>query len=740
MPTHRATLLLYSLTIFLSAALLFLVQLVFARMVLPLLGGSPSVWNTAMVFYQAVLLAGYAYAHFLSLRLPVRAQVIVHTIVLAVPALFLPFVVPASAHPPADANPIPWLLWLLTAAVGVPFFAVSTTSPLLQKWFAATEHPGARDPYFLYAASNTGSLLGLLGYPFFIEPNSTLQHQGIGWTIGYVVLVVFCLACGLIAWRHAKGTVENKPAVPTRVNVGVAPTWPRRLRWVVCAFVPSSLMLSVTAYISSDIATVPLLWVLPLAVYLITFILVFAQRTIIPHAVAQRVFPLALVPVVMAIATGSTTPMSLLLMLHLVAFFLAALVCHGEVARDRPPAEHLTEFYLWLSVGGVLGGAFNALLAPLIFDGVFEYHLALVAAAFLGVPRGDAVRATRSRWLDVLLPVGLALLAVVLLLVIGVQEEETRPVQTFIVFGVPTLLCFLMSRRRFRFALGLAAVLLVSNAAPGRESLQLEAARSFFGVHRVTMDSGRKFHRLIHGKTIHGMQSLDPAKRRVPLTYYHPSGPLGQIFAAWDGRLNGPIAAVGLGAGATAAYGKPGQELTFFEIDPVVKRIASDPKYFTYLSDSPARINVVLGDARLSLQSAADAHFQFIILDAYSSDSIPVHLITREALQLYLRKLAPEGLIALHISNLHMDLRPVVANLAHDAGMVCLLEDDSEPADEEIAAGKTQSQWALLARSESDLAPVLDDRRWRRDAGDPALRVWTYDYSSIVSVLNFGLR
>lgn len=740
MFSHRATLLLFSLTIFLSAALLFLVQLVFARMVLPLLGGSAAVWNTAMVFYQAVLLAGYAYAHALGTRLPLRAQLPVQALVLLAPVLVLPFAVPAGWMPPAESNPIPWLLGLLAVGVGLPFFAVSTTSPLLQKWFTASGHPDAKDPYFLYAASNAGSLLGLLAYPFVIEPNTSLVFQARVWAWGYAMLALLFLAAGFLAWRGANATKPSAPSPPA-AKKSAAPTGRQRARWIVCALVPSSLMLSVTAYVSSEIAAVPLLWVLPLALYLMTFILVFAQRTIIPRTFAQRALPIALVPVIMAIATGSTTPIALLVGVHLIGLFVVALVCHGEMAAARPAADHLTEFYLWVSFGGVLGGVFNALLAPLLFKGVLEYHLGLIAAAYLGALELKSSQPKRARQLDVLLPLGLAVLVFALVFGIGVKQDpnEREPVRALIVFGVPALLCFLMSRHRVRFSLGVAVILLASYFVKPGEGVPVHTERSFFGVHRVTREADGGFHWLIHGRTIHGMQSLDPANRQTPLSYYHPTGPLGQVFTAFGAELNGPVAGVGLGAGAIAAYGRAGQEMTFYEIDPVVKRLASDPRYFTYLADSPAKPSVVLGDARLSLQAAPDAHYQLMVLDAYSSDSIPVHLLTREAIQLYLRKLRPGGLLAFHISNLHLDLRPVVAALARDAGLVCLVQEDTDVDEADAEAGKSPSQWAVLARTPQDVVR-LGGGRWVVDPGEKDGRVWTDDYSSVVSVLNWSLH
>lgn len=734
---HRANLTLFSLTLFLSAALLFLIQLIYARMVLPLLGGSAAVWNTAMVFYQALLLGGYAYAHLVATRLSLRRQVPLQALILAVPVLVLPLAVPSGWTPPAEGHPVPWLLALLAVGAGLPFFAVSTTSPLLQKWFAATRHPQAGDPYFLYAASNAGSLLGLLAYPFVIEPQTSLALQARLWAGGYAGLAVLVLTAGIVAWR-SQGVAGAAVAKQAGLSITAAPAARQRVRWVIYALVPSSLMLSATAYVSSEIATVPLLWVLPLALYLGTFIFAFARRTILPRPLVRRLLPIALVPVVMAIATGSTTPIMMLVAAHLVALFVVALVCHGELAATRPAQDHLTEFYFWVSLGGVLGGVCNALIAPLLFTGVLEYHLGLIAAAFLGVRNSAPSASGRQRQLDLLLPSGLAALVIALMFRFGSTPAagNPEPARALLVFGVPVLLCYLMSRRRLRFSLGVAAILLSSYFLKPGAPLTIHTERSFFGVHRVTHDPKRGLRELIHGRTIHGVQSLDPARRKVPLSYYHPTGPLGQVFRSLGEELSGPVAGVGLGVGAMAAYGRPGQEMTFYEIDPVVKRLASDPRFFTYLSSSAATIQVVLGDARLSLQSAPDAHYQVMVLDAYSSDSIPVHLLTREALQLYLRKLRPGGLLALHISNLHLNLKPVVAALARDAGLVCLMQNDTGLSAAEVAAGKSPSQWAVLARRPEDVASLQSAGPWHLDAGSPSTRVWTDNYSSVVSALD----
>jgi hypothetical protein len=736
-------LIVYAATIFVSATLLFVVQPMFARMVLPLLGGSPGVWNTALVFYQATLLAGYAYAHASTRWLAVRRQAAVHLALLWLPLLVLPIGVPAGWTPPAETNPIPWLLGLLSVSVGLPFFLVSTSSPMLQKWFSATGHPIADDPYALYVASNVGSLLAILLYPAVIEPHLTLEQQGRWWAAGYGLLMVLTLACAWVLWRSRETAVNvasrnvTESSASVQNSLPAALTFGRRLRWLLLSFAPSSLMLSVSTYISSDLAAVPLLWVIPLAIYLLTFILVFARRRWIPETLLKRSLPIVFVALVMVLAIRATQPIALLMFLHLAAFFVVAMVCHGEIARDRPPAQHLTEFYLWMSVGGVLGGAFNALIAPLIFSSVAEYPLTLILACLLGI-HTKANKSRRGQYaLDVALPVllGLALIAAITL--VPSLDFRSSSSAAALIFGPAVGVCFFFSNRPIRFGLGIGMILLVAGSYPSGQGRTLHAERSFFGIHRVNVDTGSRFHILFHGQTVHGMQSLVAERRGEPLTYYHRTGPVGQVFAKCSQTHQQSVAVVGLGAGSLACYALPSQAWTFYEIDPAVARIANDTRYFTYLRDTPAHVNIVLGDARLTLSQAPDQHYGLIVLDAYSSDAIPVHLITREALRLYLSKLAPHGLLAFHISNLHLDLKPVLGNLARDAKLVCLVQNDDALNDSEKAEGKRASQWAVIARDAADLAPLAADNRWEACEGQAAKRVWTDNFSSILDVFLF---
>jgi hypothetical protein len=733
-------LVIFGVTIFLSATLLFVVQPMFARMVLPLLGGAPAVWNTAMVFYQATLLLGYGYAHATSAWLGTRRQIALHLAVLLLPLLVLPVAVPRGWTPPGHDNPIPWLLAVLLVAVGLPFFVVSTSAPLLQRWFALTGHRAAADPYFLYGASNLGSMLALLSYPAVVEPYLRLGSQSRLWAMGYALLVVLIATCGACAWRARSHAPVPVLAGGSDVAVGAAeapPSAARRLRWVLLSFVPSSLMLGVTTYLSTDIAAIPLLWVIPLAIYLLTFILVFARRPPIPHRVMVELLPIVVLPLLLVLASRATGPLALVLPVHPLVLFAVAMVCHGELARDRPSPRYLTAFYLWMSVGGVLGGVFAAVLAPLLFTSVLEYPLTLVLGCLLA-RRPEAPPATRTqRVLDVLLPLALAAggAAVVTAVQAGGPEARAR---MGLVFGVLVLGCFAFSRRPVRFGLGVAAVLLAAALYRGEEGRLLYSERSFFGVNRVTLDDTGRYHYLLHGTTLHGMQSLEPARRREPLAYFYATGPLGQLFEAYRGdRARRAVAVVGLGAGSIACHAGPGQRWIFYEIDPVVERIARDARYFTFLRDCAPGVPVVLGDARLRLTEARPGEYDLLILDAYSSDAPPLHLITREALALYLEKLAPAGVLVFNISNRHMDFEPVLGRLAEDAGLAALTQDDAVVDDAEYARGKRPSQWVVMARDRVDLTPLAGNPRWHPPRREPGAVLWTDDFAALIQTFRW---
>lgn len=722
--------LLFAFTLLLSATLLFTVQPMFGKMILPMFGGSPSVWLTALVFFQLMLLAGYAYVYATTTWLGIRKQAALHLLILALPLVVLPVRVLTRWIPISPMHPLASVSWTLIASIGLPFFALSASAPLLQRWFATTSDPDASDPYFLYASSNLGSLGGLLAYPLLIEPLFRLRTQSHIWTTGYVVLVALIVVCASRVWR---GRVVSKQAKPKRDAKASSVSWPVRIRWLVLAAVPASLLVSVTSYVTTDFA-VPLFWVVPLAIYLATFVLVFARRPILSHRLMSALLPFAVV-VPLMLAAGQVRESPYLLVFPLVALFVAAMVCHGELAASRPQVQHLAEFYLWLSLGGAIGGLFNVLVAPLIFKTTAEYPLSLLLACLVtATASARSAWGSRERWLAFGIAAGLGLLVVWLEFVAARLKLPLGSLQfVAVVLALPAIIALWFRQKRVRFTAGLGAILLVAAFYPQWNQSVIARARSFYGVYFVADRGGIRV--LIHGTTNHGAQSLRP-QTCVPLTYYFPSGPLGHLFTSFQGeQAKSDIAVVGLGAGSTAGYARPGQRWTFYEIDPTVERIARDPRYFTFLRDCAPQARVILGDARISLAKEPDGTHDLIILDAFTSDAIPVHLLTREALELYFRKLSPHGVLAFHISNRYFDLRPVLSRLARDAHVVAYLQSDEEVTPVEARAGKTGSQWVVMARRPEDLGGLLNDKQWMRSLPNVTGAAWTDDYSNVLRAL-----
>ena len=743
---------LFALTLFVNAALLFSVQPMFSKMVLPLLGGTPAVWNTCMLFFQTALLGGYLYAHLVSEWIDLRRQQIVHLALFALSFLTLPIAIASGWAPSGTGAPVGWLVGLLAVSLGAPFFMLSTGAPLLQRWFSETGHPSADNPYFLYAASNLGSMVALLAYPFVIERNLRLAEQSFLWTATYVALVVLIVACALVARRGAAsrvvvgGAPGGSAAVPVLdqgangvaeavAEDGAIPaeriSVRRRIRWVLLALVPSSMMLAVTTYLSTDVAAIPLLWIVPLSLYLLTFVIVFARRVVIfRHVFAVWLQPPFLLILTVVLALMMQRSVTSLAPSHLAAFFLTALVCHGELAKDRPSVAYLTEFYLWISVGGMLGGLFNVLIAPRLFDSLFEYPIIIVLAAAMRPTL--AKRRPIDRTLDVVLPTMLCV-AIFTLLRSNFPPDSWGAKAPVWVFAFYALVTLFFQRHPIRFALGIAAIFVGSAIGRGEDETVLYRGRSFFGVYRVLRYP--KHHVLQHGTTTHGGQAIPPGDTREPLTYYHRDGPLGQAFATLMQQLpRRKVAIVGLGTGTVACYGRTDETWSFFEIDPLVRRVARTPTYFTYLRDCPPAKRIVLGDARLSLVQEPDSSYDFIVLDAFSSDAIPVHLMTREALALYLRKLAPGGSVAFHISNRYVDLEPVLAELARDARMAGIVGADTAVTEAQRAALKMNSTWVVLSRRATHHAPLLRQPGWRVLAPSADVTMWTDDFSNIFDV------
>jgi hypothetical protein len=713
-------------SIFLGAVQLFLLELMLAKMLLPRFGGAPAVWTTCVVFFQSTLLAGYAYAHWLTTRWRSRHQVALHFFLLVSCLAFLPigisdWLVPTSADRPALS-----ILAILTLTAGLPFLMVSSTTPLLQRWFAASGFKDSDDPYYFYAASNAGSLLALVAYPVLVEPFFSLPIQSGIWAVSFCLWFVMVAVCARQVWnaksvspksdsRYSKrqdvklrmklslNTNSNPPTSPDESGPGKSGFGLRisnltRVGWLVLAFVPSSLMLGCTSFLCSDVASFPLMWIAPLALYLLSFVIAFANGT--PawvHRVMVWALPAALG---LQLLTEGKTSLGTLLVRHLTTLFVAAMVCHGELAKRRPATRWLTEYYLWIAAGGALGSFFNALVAPHLFSWVVEYPLALSLAAFLLPPLFPGAK---------------------------------RP-----------MLC--IANRVVPIFLGgcVGAIFLLNRHQFVKQGQVIHEERSFFGVYRIVRGSEGNTNALLHGQVWHGMQvdSDDRLQRRVPLTYYFPTSPIGQVFFAFPGpRGKARTALIGLGIGSLAGYAQSGQEFRFYEIDPAVAKIARDQRYFTFLADAEnrgANIRVVLGDGRLALEHDSDCRFGMIIIDAFSGDAIPVHLLTREAFQLYLKRLEEDGLLVIHISNDHVDLEPIVAELATDQNLVALIEKDLEIPPEEREHGKFGSTWVVLARRLEYLVPLAESKRWRplKRSNSPIL--WRDDYTNLLPILRWN--
>ncbi|CAN5289161.1 fused MFS/spermidine synthase [soil metagenome] len=762
---------LFGVTVFTSAALVFLVEPMVAKLVLPTLGGSPAVWNTCMAFFQVALLVGYGYAHLLQRVRSLKIQTAVHAVVLIAAALVLPLHIQGLRGDGATLHPIGWLLGVLALSIGAPFAALSATAPLAQAWYARvrTGHADATNPYVLYVASNLGSLIALLAYPIVVEPTLRLSSQTLSWSIGYSAFVVLMLLVALIATRTGTKAESEAEAVASDTSRAEAPpvTWRERLIWIGLAAAPSSLMLGVTTHITTDIASAPFLWVAPLALYLLTFIIAFSSRPALPKVYVLIVQGATMAAAVALLGALSLPAKFLLIQLgiHLVNFFLTALVCHQTLAERRPHPSRLTEFYLLMSLGGVIGGSFNAFIAPVIFSGVWEYPLVLVLAV-LARPWGKG-RLSMSE--TVLTSIGIvsAILAVAtgLLFGYGVIKMPHDPGSAEIVNAVPkfalafvVVSAFLVRDRALAyFTLILAVTLAAHNMAP-RENV-LGQSRSFFGVLKITTTTvtgyGKPLRLLAHGTTLHGAQALEDANPCRPMTYYGPGTPIGQVLLSTGTRKRHmAVGAIGMGAGTVAAYARPDDEYRFYEIDPQVIAISTNPKNFSYIGGcaKASHISWVLGDARLTVAKEKPGAFDVLLVDAFSSDAVPAHLLTVEAMKLYLQRVTEDGVVIMHLSNRHLDLERPVAAVAKAAGGVSLRQNYRKCGP---AYGGTVAVDALgvrcgpnglpdyfesaedviiVAKNAAALAPFRADPSWH-EAQIDGVRPWTDDYTNLVSAL-----
>ena len=754
--------LVFSLTLLLSSFLLFLVQPMIGRMLLPSLGGTPAVWNGCMLFFQAALLAGYAWAHYGPPKLGVKNHLLVHLFLLAAVCCLLPMKIVDSWAAPVDSNPMFWLLGQLTLCVGLPFFVISSSAPLLQRWFSlsASETDQGSEPWFLYAISNFGSLVALISYPFVFERIMGLTNQGIFWASGFLLLTCMFANCAWYTLRNARPEVLTRP----RTKTHTAPlSWNQRVRYIVLAAIPSSLMLGVTTIVSTDAGSFPLMWSIPLALYLITFILVFAKRQLLPHRWIVRATPFFLLamPLVMTIDLGDNP--ALMIAAHFAVFFVVAMACHGEMARLRPPVEQLTEFYLMMSIGGVVGGAFNSLLAPVLFNSILEYPIVLIAAS-LALPawreiadgQNSTDRSPAPSWLSIekiwAVPVAL------LVLLSGVWAFEYsllklfRPLVMLLGFAVPAAVCILLARSPRRFVPCYALLLLGYPFIHVNHDVTLKQ-RGFFGVNEIATVG--EFRTLINGRTQHGMQRIEETENPLPLSYYHPDGPVGDLFRQFGDQQN-RIGVVGLGVGTIAAYGQANQQLDFYEIDPIVYQMASDENYFSYLSSARSDVEVILGDARVQLDArrkrmsrltnvawrpnsnetqTKNRLYGMMILDAFGSDSVPIHLLTEEAVELYLDSLDENGLLAIHISSKFMNFIPVGAALSQHFGLHSAVRTDAQLTQADRQSGRSASRYMIFSRDKETIDRFLDlENGWQPLKSDRPVH-WTDEHANILDVM-----
>ncbi len=698
---------LYSIALLASAFLLFCIEPLVAKMLLPISGGVPAVWSTCLVFFQMTLLAGYAFTRATLGRLRPRVQALVYVLLFPAALLSLPVVIP---HRELGAFPALSVLVMLSSAVAIPFFVLSTLAPALQRWFSATGAAHAADPYFLYAASNAGSLIALAAYPIVIEPASDLSAQSHALRIAFAVLAVLVGGCAFMM-KDAPVTEKREEAPPI--------AWPRRARWVVLAAIPSAQLVAVTSHVTTTVAPAPLLWAVPLAAYLASFVLVFARRPI-PHAFVTRRLPFIVTVGMIMLVTGANHPEWVVIALHMIVLLGVASYCHGAIAEDRPPAARLPEFYMWMSVGGAIGGAVAALGAPLLLKQPTEYPLCLLLtlACLPNVQKAP-------RWARIVAP-GAVLVAIAGDVVFAHASGRLESAVAI----VPVLVAFALDRFPRLMTWALAGVVLMHSSVEDVRGHVLVRERSFFGAFSVVRIGGETS--LKHGNTMHGLQ-LASAPRTATVCFAE-DGPIGDVINLMHahGRLHN-AAVIGLGAGTLATFALPGEHWRFFELDPAVIRIARDPRYFTFLSDAFGdKADVVAGDARIEVAKDTGG-YDLLVVDAFTSDSIPTHLLTREALATYRTKLAKGAFVAWNITNRYLDLKAVLAALADDAGLVAMARADGDMTPERLARGVAPSLWVVMADSLTDLAE-LREKHWDVITRPPGFRVWTDERASIVTV------
>ena len=722
----------FAATLFCSALLMFLIQPMFAKLALPRLGGTAAVWSLALVFFQGILMLGYAYTHLLVKAFSLRTGVFIHMLVMASAVISLPIAISAQWDIPPEQGEALWLLGLFAASVGLPFFAISANAPLLQSWFSRSGHAQSHDPYFLYGASNAGSFMALLAYPLVVEPFLGLLPQTHIWSAGYILLVAMVGTCGFMAAAAipAGASAGAASAVPPRI------TWRQRFIWVALSFVPSGLLVGTTAHIATDLVSAPFMWVVPLAIYLLTFVITFQTRPWIGHGFVIDRLGIVVAPLCLFALSPATQLW--LVPVHLIAVFMLMMACHGELMRLRPVAGRLTEFYLLMSLGGVLGGMFASLLAPNVFNSVIEYPMLMIAGfAAVGLVRGKAVLTKRLSWSLVLVPVVMALLF--LTQSFGADFKHVIMISWLL---ISLALLLVTSKEPLAQAIILFTVMLIYQSV-SKIPAPIIQSRGFYGVLSVYPTADERFNLLAHGTTKHGSQmrkdenGLRLTSNPEPQSYYYAKGPFGSLFRHMrqGGNVLENVAIVGLGTGAMLCHALPGENWSFYEIDPAVVRIANDPRYFTYLRDcGPSRI--VMGDGRLKLQQEDSAKFDLIVLDAFSSDSVPAHLMTVEALDGYMSRLKPDGMIVFHISNRFMELASVVEGAARARGLTAYYNSlDLKYWSPDPAKLDLRPYLAVVARSPQALHGIASDPAWHPADADEVAPAWTDDYSNFIGAI-----
>lgn len=705
-----------------------------------------------MLFFQICLLGGYAYAHGTSRILSPRIQAILHIILLGAFIGVLPFAIPEGWEPPGGEDPTLWQLSLMAITVGGPFFVLSGSAPMIQRWFSRTDHPDADNPYFLYGASNLGSMTGLLAYPVIVEPLMTLNVQFESWMYGYFGLIVFMVLSTLLLWKHggqkkSEAKAEGKATEESKTS---DVTWGLRLRWLVLAFLPSSLMLGVTTFITTDIASVPLLWILPLAIYVGTFILVFARKPIFSMGALNKLFGILMIVIICQVLGtffGVVNPF-LVIGLHLLLFFTAAMLCHTALANARPAADRLTEFYLLMSVGGALGGFFNAIIAPQFLVLPIEYVLVLILCVFVRFSDdpSQTVKASIAKVKAEFNATGVDALFqqkpfyIITIMIIGLFAFAIPSIILLklcaVILIIPLLFLY---KDRWLFGISMAYLfaLFPIGFEWGQHSFTgtIHRDRNFFGVMEVVNTKNQE-RILMHGTTNHGSQALAENLRLTPLSYYSEESPINDMFEYYNGiEREQHVGVIGLGIGVTACFTKENRNFEFYEIDADVAKIAENPEYFTFLTDCGSPYEIILGDGRLKIADKPEDYYDLIVGDAFSSDNIPVHIMTQEAVELYISKLKPDGAVTFNISNNYIDLEPVMTEAAEKIGI---------PAVGHISSGGTlgntdiqfyPAHWFTMSYNE-DLIEKLKTQGWSEGIKRDGVKAWSDQYSNIVSVLN----